>query len=224
MIDSFTGEYEFLTNFYNQDSYFIYNDLRWDSAEAAFQAMKYDGNNKRKIHKIFSKLTPSEAKQLGKAIQLRSDWDSVKVSIMEEILKEKFSIPDLKQLLISTNGKNLVEGNTWHDNFWGNCTCDKCKNIEGKNILGKLLKRIRKRVSLADGIQNTDPLEPIDKFKDPKKILNNFNSIYNMFSQCNNINNAYLNINNIVNEVINNNDLLDNSNLLDNSSLLKNNY
>jgi len=224
MIDSFTGEYEFLTNFYNQDSYFVYNNLRWDSAEAAFQAMKYDGNNKQKIHKIFSKLTPSEAKQLGKAIQLRSDWDSVKVSIMEEILKEKFSIPDLKQLLISTNGKDLVEGNTWHDNFWGNCTCDKCKNIEGQNILGKLLKRIRKRVSLADGIQNTDPLEPVDFFKDPKKILNDFNSIYNVFSQCNNINNAYLNINNIVNEVINNNDLLDNSNLLDNSSFLKNNY
>jgi ribA/ribD-fused uncharacterized protein len=224
MIDSFTGEYEFLTNFYNQDSYFVYNNLRWDSAEAAFQAMKYDGNNKQKIHKIFSKLTPSEAKQLGKAIQLRSDWDSVKVSIMEEILKEKFSIPDLKQLLISTNGKDLVEGNTWHDNFWGNCTCDKCKNIEGKNILGKLLKRIRKRVSLADGIQNTDPLEPVDFFKDPKKILNDFNSIYNVFSQCNNINSAYLNINNIINEVINNNDLLDNSNLLDNSSLLKNNY
>lgn len=207
MIDSFTGEYEFLSNFYNQDSYFLYENIRWDSAEAAFQAMKYDGNNKQKIHKIFSKLTPSEAKQLGKAIQLRPGWDSVKVSIMEEILKEKFSIPELRDKLIETNGHDLIEGNTWHDNFWGNCTCYKCKDIEGQNFLGKLLKQIRKKVSLSTAISSEDLPEQIEDENDKelKNALKNFyrsltnNQFNSIFSQCNhisdNINNMTTNLN-----------------------------
>lgn len=32
---------------------------------------------------------------------------------------------------------------SWHDNFWGNCTCVKCENIEGQNWLGKLLMKVR---------------------------------------------------------------------------------
>ena len=42
-----------------------------------------------------------------------------------------------------TGLEEIVEGNYWHDNYWGNCTCDKCKNIEGQNKLGKILMKIR---------------------------------------------------------------------------------
>lgn len=204
MIDSFTGKYKFLSIFYIQDSYFLYENMRWDSAEAAYQAMKYNGNNKQEIYKIFSKLNPSEAKILGKIINIRTDWDENKLSIMRDILKEKFSIPELRDKLIETNGHDLIEGNTWHDNFWGNCTCDKCKDIEGQNFLGKFLKQIRKNVSLSTAISSENPPEQIEDENDKelKNALNNFyrsltnNQFNSIFSQCNNI--SY-NINNVTN-------------------------
>ena len=194
IINSFSGDYDFLSNFYIQDYYFFYENQRWESAEAAFQAMKYSGQNKQ-IHKIFSKLSPSEAKALGKVINIRSDWKDVKLSIMRDILKEKFSIPYLKEKLIETNGYDLIEGNTWHDNFWGNCTCDKCKDIEGKNYLGKLLKQIRKNVSLSTAISSNDSPEPEEDENDKeiRNALKNFyrsltnNSYNSIFSQCNHI-------------------------------------
>ena len=40
----------------------------------------------------------------------------------------------------------IVERNNWHDNYWGDCVCEKCKAVEGKNNLGKLLMQIRKEL------------------------------------------------------------------------------
>jgi ribA/ribD-fused uncharacterized protein len=85
--------------------------------------------------------TPGKAKKLGRKVKIRPDWESVKVFIMEELLRLKFSNPDLLRRLVQTNGE-LVEGNTWHDNFWGDCNCNKCK-AKGVNMLGKLLVKIR---------------------------------------------------------------------------------
>ena len=41
----------------------------------------------------------------------------------------------------------LIEGNYWHDNYWGNCLCPKCKEIEGQNQLGKILMKVRSTLS-----------------------------------------------------------------------------
>lgn len=62
---------------------------------------------------------------------------------MYDILKTKFSDDDLKARLLLTGDKKLIEGNTWHDNFWGDCTCKKCETVERKNTLGKLLMKLR---------------------------------------------------------------------------------
>ena len=37
----------------------------------------------------------------------------------------------------------VVHGNWWHDNYWGNCNCDRCKDIKGQNKLGKMLMDLR---------------------------------------------------------------------------------
>ena len=61
-------------------------------------------------------------------------------SNMYDVCYEKFTNNDalhLKERLLKTGKEELVEGNTWHDNYWGNCTCEKCKNIAGQNKLGK---------------------------------------------------------------------------------------
>ena len=44
---------------------------------------------------------------------------------MADILTAKFTYnPELADKLVATTGRLLVEGNTWHDQTWGNCTCD----------------------------------------------------------------------------------------------------
>lgn len=72
--------------------------------------------------------------------------EKLQLDVMYDILKAKFSDEDLKARLLLTAEKQLIEGNNWHDNFWGNCTCKKCGSIEGKNMLGKLLMKLREEL------------------------------------------------------------------------------
>lgn len=80
-------------------------------------------------------------------MQLRKNWEEVKDNVMEEIIKNKFSTPELAAKLKSTGKEELIEGNYWHDNYWGNCTCQKCATIKGKNKLGKILMKIRSELN-----------------------------------------------------------------------------
>jgi predicted NAD-dependent protein-ADP-ribosyltransferase YbiA (DUF1768 family) len=56
---------------------------------------------------------------------------------MEDLSRQKFSHPELRQKLLDTGSCTLVEGNTWGDTFWGVC------DGVGENHLGKLLMTIR---------------------------------------------------------------------------------
>lgn len=62
---------------------------------------------------------------------------------MEECLRSKFADPVLKQKLLATGDEELVEGNYWHDNTYGNCSCERCKDIIGRNMLGNILMKLR---------------------------------------------------------------------------------
>ena len=67
--------------------------------------------------------------------------------IMHDIVLAKFTQnPDLKAKLIATCDEYLLEGNTWHDNYWGVCLCNgsKCLDKVGKNKLGLILMQVRK--------------------------------------------------------------------------------
>ena len=143
MIKEFSGKYEFLSNFYNAPVF--YNGLLFKNSEAAFHAQKTLDLNDRKR---FTEYNAGKSKREGRKVVLRKDWEEVKDNIMYEICKAKFSQNlDLKQKLLATEDKYLEEGTTgWHDNYWGNCSCEKCKNIKGKNILGKILMRIREEL------------------------------------------------------------------------------
>lgn len=139
VIDVFDGEFAFLSNFYEHP--FEMDGKIYRTAEHAFQAMKAINEHDRQL--IADAATPGQAKRLGRKIQLREDWEQVKEIYMLDIIRAKFADPELGQKLINTAPSYLIEGTTWHDNTWGNCTCERCKNIEGKNYLGKILMSVR---------------------------------------------------------------------------------
>lgn len=138
VIDSFRGEYFFLSNFYNVPV--IYDDIPYLNNEAAFQAQKVVNKEERKN---FSFLNPSEAKKLGRKVELRKDWEDCKIKIMYEICKAKFTQnQDCKNNLLKTGDAVLIEGNNWGDRIWGQV------DGIGENYLGKILMKIREELKI----------------------------------------------------------------------------
>jgi len=118
--------------------------FKFPTVEHAYVASK-STNPKfwEKISKISAKST-GLAKKEGRSIILRPNWENNKVYFMEQFLGQKFKYNKFKDKLLLTGSEKIVEGNYWHDNFWGDCYCEKCKNIEGKNMLGELIMIIRR--------------------------------------------------------------------------------
>ena len=149
-IDSFTGKYAFLSNFYKCT--FFYRGEEFPTAEHAFVFEK-DGNKERFVLQYrgvmlnqvtfddFLWLSPREAKHLGHRIVLRDSWNDLRIGKMYDILSAKFSIQCLEKALRETGNDYLVEGNSWGDTFWGVC------NGKGHNHLGKLLMEARDSLS-----------------------------------------------------------------------------
>ena len=163
MICYFTGKNKFLSNYYDQHDCKIDlgEGLTYKSAEAAFQGGKvyFPTNKSRKnpkspehrLEKRFCDFdNPAAAKSLGRKIKMRPDWDEIKDDHMRRVIHAKFSQnEDLKQRLLATGDEILVEGNSWHDNYWGDCHCPKCREIQGKNRLGTILMEVRSELKEA---------------------------------------------------------------------------
>ena len=139
-IKSFDGEFAFLSNFY--PSPIEKDGIKYPTVEHFFQAMKTTNLEERRA--IADARTPGLAKRMGR--QIHPDWEDIKVDVMKQALELKFSDLELRMRLINTGNMPLVEGNFWHDNTWGDCACPKCVDIQGHNILGKLLMDLRERV------------------------------------------------------------------------------
>jgi ribA/ribD-fused uncharacterized protein len=132
-IDLFKGDYSWLSNFHMVPVEF--EGLTYPSVEHAYQAAKSNCSEQRQ--RISEAATAGLAKRLGKGVTLRSDWEEVKIDIMTSLVRQKFSNPSLRALLLSTDDKELIEGNWWNDKFWG-----VCRGV-GENHLGKILMRVR---------------------------------------------------------------------------------
>ena len=143
-INDFSGDYRFLSNFYQLP--FEYQGLTYPNAEAAFQAQKC-ATEEEKIKYTTTK-NPVVAKRMGKKEPgFPSNWDEICYGIMKDILTAKFAVPELREKLKATGDAALIEENYWHDNRWGKCTCDRCQSKEGQNWLGKILMEIRDSIS-----------------------------------------------------------------------------
>ena len=133
MIDDFRGEYRWLSNFHLCTV--TYDGVVYPSIENAYQAAKFEDDDFRAQ---FVNITPAEAKKLGRSPGMVANWDGIKLSVMESLLRKKFAPgTELAQKLVDTGDEELVEGNWWNDTFWG-----VCRGV-GQNHLGKLLMKIR---------------------------------------------------------------------------------
>lgn len=142
MINRFDGKYAFLSNYYSCPVTF--GGITYENSEAAFHAQKTLSEKERRK---FANLSPSESKRLGRKVTLRNDWEDIKTEAMYKVCFAKFSQNEnLKRKLLDTGNQFLEEGTTWHDNCWGNCVCEKCRNIPGENRLGKILMKIREEL------------------------------------------------------------------------------
>lgn len=136
VIDSFSNEYHFLSNF--SESPVLYEGVLYPTVEHAYQAAKSLDSDFR--FRVSINKSPATAKKMGRGVRLRPDWEDIKVDVMRYLLQRKFNHDDLREQLLETEDAELIEGNWWGDKFWGVC------NGEGQNMLGKLLMEIREDI------------------------------------------------------------------------------
>lgn len=135
-ITSFSGSYRFLSNFFPVEV--EYRGHCYPTAEHAYQASKAATEQGRQS--IAEATSASAARARGRFVTRREGWDDVRLQVMEEVLRAKFSNPRMAVSLIETGDAELVEDNFWNDTFWGVC------KGRGENHLGKLLMKIRREL------------------------------------------------------------------------------
>ena len=145
-------KYSFLSNMYIHP--IRLGKFHYGSAEAAFQAQKFvnrpDGEA---TMRLFLDTTPKQAKRLGgprgriprMTPEEVEDWSTRRVDVMRRILGQKFEDPDLRERLLATGDRKLVERimtGRGGDSFWGTT---KAKG-RGCNVLGCMLMEIRREI------------------------------------------------------------------------------
>lgn len=141
-IDGFKDEYGFLSNFH--PAWVYYEGREYGCVEAAYQAAKMTDPLLRIKYEL---MTGAQAKKASMGLELPYDWFTRNRLIMFDLLVQKFAAPEMHDLLQKTGTRQLVEGNRWHDNYWGVCHCNKCMHGISHNHLGKMLMSIRKKTN-----------------------------------------------------------------------------
>lgn len=132
-ISSFDGEYRWLSNFWKAQV--SLDGMVFPTVENAYQAAKEREGDRRVL---YQRITPWQAKRVGRHANLRPDWEDVKLGVMRDLVRQKFLRHDsLATQLFETGDVYIFEGNTWGDTYWGVC-CG-----EGENNLGKIIMAVR---------------------------------------------------------------------------------
>ena len=141
-MDEFIGFYP--REFYPFDNFSSFkvewNGYLFSSVEEAYQAASFMGSDEELVEKIKKSHSADEAQRIAYANRdkRREDWDDVKISIMEELLRLKIEQnPYVKKKLLQTEDYMIVEDSP-KDDFWG-----WGPNRNGQNNLGKLWMKLR---------------------------------------------------------------------------------
>ena len=120
-----------------------WNGYLFASVEEAYQAASFMGSDEELVEKIKKSHSADEAQRIAYANRdkRREDWDDVKISIMEELLRLKIEQnPYVKKKLLQTGDYMIVEDSP-KDDFWG-----WGPNRNGQNNLGKLWMKLREEL------------------------------------------------------------------------------
>lgn len=131
---TFKENYAFLSNMYPCNVTLNVNGTarKFCCAESAYQAMK----EPERVDK-FTRMNGYDAKRAGKTLTLRDDWNDVRLDVMREIVRAKFTQNPWLLAKLRTVTVPITENNTWNDTFWG-----VCRGV-GENHLGKILMEVR---------------------------------------------------------------------------------
>lgn len=141
-ITRFHGPWHTLSNFHPDR--FLYRG-QLGTAEHHFQAAK-TLDTAEQAH-VYAAETPADARARGRTVTMSSDWEGTRrYAVMDEILAVKFEDPQRRAALLATGTALLVEGVTWHDQTWGDCSCPKHAATVGANRLGRALMTLREHL------------------------------------------------------------------------------
>lgn len=120
----------------------LWDEARFDTSEAAYQAAKFPAHPEIQLA---IRIAPSAHEAFRVARQhddrRRPDWIDVRVDVMRLILRAKIAQhPYVLQKLLQTGERELVE-DSWRDSFWG-----WGEDRAGRNMLGKLWMELREQV------------------------------------------------------------------------------
>ena len=139
-----TAVYFYTPRYYAFDSFSAFAVELWDkvfpTAEHAYQWKKFNFSESSTAELIFAARSARDTKVVADLHkdEVSPEWDKVKLSIMEEILRAKLIQHEkVGALLLETVGKDIIE-NSPTDSFWGIG-----ENGTGENHLGKLWMKLR---------------------------------------------------------------------------------
>jgi ribA/ribD-fused uncharacterized protein len=144
-IDRFRGEHYYMSNMYPLTVPLLSREgIAVPTSEHLYQATKFANIDQRaavlqaetgfKAKKVASKLVNAGA-------ELTPDWHDKRIDYMRQIITLKFvANPVIGNLLVATGAQQIIEGNRWGDNFWGESPAG---SGNGQNWMGKILMETR---------------------------------------------------------------------------------
>lgn len=146
----FEGDYRFLSNFWPLYTKVYYLNLPFPTVEHAYQYAKLDMDPFNEAYDQILEMTPGQVKRWSHGI--KPTWtDSTKLAVMSRLVSDKFTKdPDLMDRLLATGDREIIEGNTWGDRYWGK-VMEEDGAYRGKNNLGLILMSIRTRQLVFNG-------------------------------------------------------------------------
>ena len=141
------------SNFHVDD--FVYHGITFCCSEQAFMYAKaYIMNDFEMANKIASRIlrgyeTPLVYKRMGRKVENYDDslWSKYRQRVMKSILYSKFCEPSMRQLLLATGDRKIIEASPY-DRIWGaGVSLDdidyEWNRFAGENLLGRTLMELR---------------------------------------------------------------------------------
>lgn len=113
----------------------------WATSEHAYQAAKFLDVDEEIVEKIKMARSAHDAQKIANENKDKrpKNWDSIKIGIMKEILRNKIKQhPYVLKKLLQSGNREIIE-DSWRDNRWG-----WGQDRKGQNLLGKIWMELRK--------------------------------------------------------------------------------